>query len=323
MQAVVQDSYGSTDVLELRQIDRPDIADDEVLVEVRATGVDRGVLHLMTGLPYVVRLAGYGLRAPKTPVPGLDVSGVVVAVGMQVTRFSVGDEVMGVARGAFAEYAAALESKLVHKPEALAFEQASVVAISGLTALQAVRDHGQVTQGSDVLVLGASGGVGSFTVQIAKAYGATVTGVCSTQKVEMVQSLGADHVIDYCRTDFSSTGKKYDVIIDIGGNTRLSGLRRALQPDGILVITGGETRGRLLGGTDRQLRAMLLSPFVGQTLKTFIASENHEDLQALRILVEAGTVIPYVDRTFPLEQATDALQYVADGHARGKVVVSL
>ena len=321
MQAVIQDSYGAADVLELSDIDVPAVNDDEVLIAVRAAGVDRGVVHLMTGLPYVVRLAGYGVRAPKNPVPGMDVAGVVVATGRNVTRFAVGDEVLGIGRGTFAEVAVAPENRLVHKPAELSFPQAAALAVSGLTALQAVRDHAMVEPGQKVLVLGASGGVGSFAVQIAKAYGAHVTGVSSGRKAPLVADLGADEVIDYATTDFSTTGVRYDAIIDIGGNSSLSRLRRALAPKGRLVITGGENGGRWIGGTDRQLRAMALSPFVSQSLRTFIASENADDLAELIGLVTQGVVRPQIDRAYPLSDAAGAVQYVAEGRAIGKVVV--
>jgi NADPH:quinone reductase-like Zn-dependent oxidoreductase len=323
MRAIVQDTYGSTDVLELRNIDRPEIADDEVLVRVHAAGVDRGVWHLMTGLPYPLRIAGYGLRAPKTPVPCTDMAGVVAAVGSNVARFQPGDEVFGIGKGAFAEYARALESKLAPKPANLAFEQAAVVAISGLTALQGLRDHGRVGPGQRVLIIGASGGVGTFAVQLAKAFGAEVTAVCSTTKVDMVRSLGADHVIDYTGADFADGEQRYDVILDIGGNASLSRLRRALAPKGTLVVVGGETGGRWLGGSDRQIRALLLSRFVGQKLTTFICSENHEDLIVLKELIESGKITPVSDRTYPLAEAPEAIRYLEQGHARGKVVITV
>jgi NADPH:quinone reductase-like Zn-dependent oxidoreductase len=323
MKAIVQDSYGSTDVLELRDIDKPAIADDEVLVRVHAAGVDRGVWHVMTGLPYPIRLAGYGLRAPKTPVLGMDVAGVVEAVGKDVTRFQPGDEVFGISKGAFAEYAGARENKLAPKPANLTFEQAAVVAISGLTALQGLRDQGRVQAGQKVLIIGASGGVGTFAVQIAKAFGAEVTAVCSTTKVDLVRSLGADHVIDYTRDDFADGEQRYDVILDIGGNSSLSRLRRALAPKGTLVIAGGETGGRWLGGYDRQIRAILLSRFVDQKLGTFISSENHEDLIVLKELIEAGKVTPVIDRTYALSEAPQAIRYMAEGNARGKVVITV
>lgn len=323
MKAIVQDTYGSTDVLECRDIDKPEIADDEVLVRVHAAGVDRGVWHIMTGLPYPIRLAGYGLRAPKTPVPGMDLAGVVEATGKNVTRFQPGDEVFGIGKGTYAEYARAPESKLAPKPANLTFEQAAVVAISGLTALQGLRDHGKVQPGQKVLIIGASGGVGTFAVQLAKAFGAEVTAVCSTTKVDMARSLGADHVIDYTRDDFAEGQQRYDVILDIGGNSSLSHLRRALAPKGTLVITGGETDGRWLGGYDRQLRAPLLSLFVSQKLGSFVNRENHKDLLVLTELIETGKVTPAIDRTYPLTEAPQAIQYLERGHARGKVAITL
>src|SRR5215203_5931469 len=259
MKAIVGDTYGSPEVLELRDIDKPEIADDEVLVRVHAAGVDRGVWHIMSGLPYPIRLAGYGLRAPKNPVIGSDVAGVVEAVGKDVTRFQPGDEVFGIGKGSYTEYVCAREDKLAHKPANLTFEQAAVVAISGLTALQGLRDHGRVEPEQEVLVIGASGGVGTFAVQLAKVFGAHVTGVCSTTKVDMVRSIGADHVIDYTREDFAEGGQRYDLILDIGGNSSLSRLRRALASRGTLVLVGGEGGGRWLGGLDRSLRAMMLA----------------------------------------------------------------
>ena len=323
MKAIVHHKYGSPDVLELRDIDKPEIGDDEVLVGVHAAGMDRGVWHVMTGLPYPIRLAGYGLRAPKNPVIGSDVAGVVEAVGENVTRFQPGDEVFGIGKGSYAEYVCAREDKLAHKPANLTFEQAAVVAISGLTALQGLRDHGRVEPEQKVLVIGASGGVGTYAVQIAKAFGAQITGVCSTTKVDMVRSLGADHVIDYTRDDFAEGEKRYDLILDIGGNSSLARLRRALTPKGTLVITGGETDGRWLGGTDRQIRALVLSPFVGQKLGTFVCSENHEDMIVLKELIESGKVTPVIDRTYSLSEVPEAIRYLEEGHARGKVVITL
>ena len=323
MKAIVQDTYGSADVLELREIDRPEIADDEVLVRVRAAGVDRGVWHLMTGLAYPIRLAGYGLRAPKTPVPGMDLAGVVEAVGKDVTRFQPGDEVFGIGKGAYAEYARAPEAKLAPRPAAVTFEQAAAVAISGITALQGLRDQGRVAEGQKVLIIGASGGVGTYAVQIAKAFGAEVTAVCSTTKVDLVRSIGADHVIDYTRDDFADGKHHYDLILDIGGNSSLSHLRRALTSTGTLVMVGGEGGGRWLGGLDRQLRALLLSPFVSQKLKLKVPSENHEDMLVLAELIEAGKVRPVIDRSYPLSEVPKAIRYVEEGHARGKVVITV
>jgi NADPH:quinone reductase-like Zn-dependent oxidoreductase len=323
MKAIVQETYGSADVLELREIDKPVVGDGDVLVRVHAAGVDQGVWHVMAGVPYPIRLAGYGLRSPKNPVPGMDVSGIVEAVGQEVTRFQPGDEVFGIGRGTFAEYARAPESKLAPKPANLTFEQAAAVAISGVTALQALRDHGKVRAGQKVLIIGASGGVGTYAVQLAKVFGTEVTAVCSTTKVDMVRSLGADHVIDYTHDDFAHGGQRYDVILDIGGNSSLSRLRRVLTPKGTLVIVGGEAGGRWLGGNDRQIRAILLSPFVGQKLGTFVSREKHEDMIVLKELIEAAKVTPVIDRTYTLTEVADAIRYMRQGQARGKVVITV
>ena len=323
MKAIVQDTYGSTDVLEFRDIDKPEIAADEVLIRMRAAGVDRAVVHLMTGLPYPVRLAGSGLRVPKAPVRGREVAGVVAAVGTDVTRFQPGDEVFGIGEGAFAEYARASERKLAHRPANLTAEQAATVAVSALTALQGLRDHGHVQPGQQVLIIGASGGVGTFAVQLAKAFGAVVTAVCGAAKAELVRSLGADQVIDYTRADFADGGHRYDVVLDVGGHASLARLRRALAPKGTLVIAGGETGGRWLDGTDRQLRALVLSRFVSQKLTTFICKENHEDLIVLKELIEAGQVVPAIDRAYPLTEAPRAIRYLEQGQARGKVVITV
>jgi NADPH:quinone reductase-like Zn-dependent oxidoreductase len=325
MTAIVQDRYGPTpeEVLRLAEVDRPTARDGEVLVRVHAASVDRGTWHIMSGLPYPIRLAGFGLRRPRYANPGRSLAGTVEAVGAGVTGFAAGDEVFGIGTGAFAEYAAAPAGKLAAKPANLTFEQAAAVPVSGLTALQAVRDHGRVQAGHQVLIIGASGGVGSFAVQIAKALGAEVTGVASTAKLEMVRALGADSVLDHTQEDFADGHRRYDVVLDIGGNARLSRLRRALTPHGRLVIVGGETDGRLLGGSSRQIRARLLSPFVSQRLGTFIARENAGDLIALRELIEAGEVTPAIDRTYPLAEAGAAIRHLLDGQTRGKVVVSI
>jgi NADPH:quinone reductase-like Zn-dependent oxidoreductase len=324
MQAIVQDSYGeAADVLRLEETGRPVIGDGEVLIRVRAAGIDRGVWHLMTGLPYPVRLAGYGIRAPRTRIRGREVAGRVEAVGQGVTTFQPGDEVFGIAEGAFAEYALAQPGKLARRPESLTAVQAAAVSVSALTALQAVRDHGRVQAGQKVLVIGASGGVGTFAVQIARAYGAHVTGVCSTTKMDLVRSIGAEDVIDYTRAGLEDGARRFDVILDIGGNRPLSQLRRALTPRGTLVIVGGETGGRWLGGFDRGLRAPVLSRFVGQQLGTFICSENAADLRVLAGLIESGQVTPVIDKTYPLGQTTDAIRYLQDGNARGKVVITI
>ena len=323
MKAIVQERYGPPDVLQLREIDPPVVGEDEVLVRVRAAGVDQGVWHLMAGLPYLVRIAGVGLRAPKNPVRGVDVAGRVEAIGENVTGFQPGDEVFGTCRGSFAEYGCARADRLAPKPASLTFEQAAAVPVSGCTALQAVRDRGNVRPGQRVLIIGAGGGVGTFAVQLAKAFGAEVTGVCSTSKTDLVRSIGADHVIDYTREDFADGRNRYDVILDIAGNRSLSQLRGALAPNGTLVIVGGEGGGRWFGGIDRQLRALVLSPFVGQKLGTWIATQPKEDLETLRELLEAGKITPVVDRTFPLSEAPEAIRYLRDGRAHGKVVITL
>ena len=321
MKAIVRDAYGSADVLRLAEIDTPVPGEREVLVRVRAAAVDAGVWHVMTGMPYVMRLAGFGIRAPKNPLLGYDVAGRVDAVGAAVTAFRPGDEVFGTCRGSFAEYATARADRLASKPMNLDFEQAAATPVSGYAALQAVRDHGKVEAGQRVLIIGAGGGVGTFAVQIARAYGAEVTGVCSTAKTELVRSIGADHVIDYTREDVVDGHTRYDVIIDIAGNRSLSILRRALTPQGTLVIVGGEDAGNWLG-IRRQLRAAALSPFVRQKLGTFISKEREQDLQELRALLEAGAVRPVVDRTFPLNEVPAAIRYLRDGRARGKVVIT-
>jgi NADPH:quinone reductase-like Zn-dependent oxidoreductase len=333
MQAVVQDRYGTApeEVLRLAEIDKPTLATDQVLVRVHAASVDRGTWHVMAGLPYPIRLAGFGLRRPKYANPGRNLAGTVEAVGADVTGFAPGDEVFGIGEGTFAEYAAAGSDKLAPKPANLTFVQAAAVPVSGMTALQAIRDHGRIQAGDNVLIIGASGGVGSFAVQLAKASGARVTGVCSTAKVDLVRSLGADHVLDYTWQDFADYAwqdfadgePRYDVILDIGGNARLLHLWRALTRRGRLVIVGGETDGRLLGGSGRQIRAKLLSPFASQQLGTFIASENAADLTALRELIESGAVAPVIDRTYPLAKAAAAIRHLLSGQARGKVVVSV
>ncbi len=324
MKAVVQDAYGSPAVLELRDIDKPVVGDDDLRVRVHAAGVDPGVWHLMTGLPYLVRIMGYGLRKPKVGIRGRDVAGRVEAVGKNVTRFHPGDEVFGTCEGSFAEYVCARPDKLAPKPANLTFEQAAAVPISALTALQAIRDKGKVQPGQKVLIIGAAGGVGTFAVQLANAFGATVTGVCSTTKVDLVRSIGPDQVIDYTRDDFADGAQLYDLILDTAGNRSLSHLRRALAPRGTLVIVGGEGGGRWLGGFDRQiLRAPILSPFVSQKLRPFISKERREDLVVLKELIEAGKVTPVIDRTYPLSEVPKAIRHLGEGHARGKVVITV
>jgi len=321
MKAIVQDRYGPVDVLELRDIDKPVVGNGDVFVRVHAAGVDQGVWHLMAGQPYLMRVIGFGLRAPKARVRGRDVAGRVEAVGTNVTRFKPGDDVFGTCNaGSFAEYACAPEDRFATMPVNLTYEQAAAVPVSGCTALHAVRDQGKVQAGQRVLVIGAGGGVGTFAVQLAKVSGAEVTGVCSTTKVDFVRSLGADAVIDYTREDFADGQSRYDVILDVAGNRSLSQLRRALTPAGTLVIVGGDGK---WFGVGRQLRAILLSLFVRQKLRSFVSSERHEDLVTLRELLEAGKVTPVVDRTFPLSEARDAILYMREGRVNGKVVVAV
>jgi NADPH:quinone reductase-like Zn-dependent oxidoreductase len=322
MRAVVQDRYGADpeDVLRIEQVDRPTIGDGEVLVRVHAAGLDRGTWHIMAGLPYPIRFAGYGLRAPKNRVRGREVAGVVEQAGAGVTRLRVGDEVFGIGEGCFADYAAAREDKLARKPANLSFEQAAATTISALTALQAVRDRGRVEAGQQVLIIGASGGVGTFAVQIAKAFGADVTGMASTAKMAMVRALGADHVVDYTVADIEAH-QRYDVVIDTGGHRPLRRLRRVLTPRGVLVIVGSETGGRWLGGFDRSLRAVLLSLFVRQTLAALTNSENAADLTTLAGLTVAGRLAPAIDRSYPLEDSVAAIRRMLDGHASGKLVI--
>jgi NADPH:quinone reductase-like Zn-dependent oxidoreductase len=321
MKAIVQDVYGDSDVLGLQDIPKPVPGDGEVLLKVRAAGVDQGVWHLMTGRPYLVRLFGFGLMKPKVPVRGREVAGVVESVGAGVTRFQPGDEVFGTCEGSFAEYVCAKETLLARKPANLAFEETAAAPISAVTALQAVRDAGQVTAGQKVLVIGAGGGVGSFAVQIAKDLGAEVTGVCSTGKVDLVRTLGADHVVDYTRDDFARAGALYDVIIDTAGNRPLSVLKRALAPQGTLVIVGGEGGGKVTGGFERSMAAPLASLFSGQKFKGLVTKENHQDLEALTALFEAGRVKPAVEKVYPLAEAPAAIARLHEGRVRGKVVV--
>jgi NADPH:quinone reductase-like Zn-dependent oxidoreductase len=321
MKAIVQDTYGPPEMLELRDIDPPDIGPDDMLVRVRAAGVHIGDWHLMTGQPYLMRVLGFGFRAPKARVRGLDVAGLVEAVGRNVTRFQVGDEVFGVCDGSFAELASARDAMLAPRPANLTFEQAAAVPSSACAALQALR-LGAIKPGQKVLIVGASGGVGLFAVQIAKAFGAEVTGVCSTAKLELVSANGADHVIDYTRADGTRDGLRYDLILDIGGNRSLSQLRRALIPRGTLVLVGGEGGDRWIG-IGRVFQALALSPFVRHSLRPLASKPNRDDLQFLKELIEATKVMPIIDRTYSLPEAPDAIRYLKGGHARGKIVISV
>jgi NADPH:quinone reductase-like Zn-dependent oxidoreductase len=319
MRAIVHRAYGNAGVLQQAELDLPVPGHDEVLVRVHAAGLDRGTWHMMTGEPRIARLA-LGLRRPKQLVPGLDLAGVVVAVGSNVTRFRPGDEVFGIGQGTFAEYCVARGDKLAAKPADLSFAQAAAVPISGLTALQAVVDAGRLQPGQRVLILGASGGVGSFAVQIARSAGGHVTGVCRTDKIDLVRELGANDVVDYRTSDPLAVTEPYDLIVDIGGGRPLGRLRQALTRQGTLVIVGSETGDRWLG-IGRQLRATAINPFVSQRLVMLISSENGADLERLRRLIEEGEVRPIVERTFPLAEAPAAMRHLAAGEARGKLVI--
>jgi NADPH:quinone reductase-like Zn-dependent oxidoreductase len=316
MKAIIQDEYGPPDVLELRDVDKPTVDEDEVLVRVRAAAVNPADSHLLRGTPRIMRL-GFGLRRPKNGIRGADVAGEVVAVGKDVAQLRPGDEVFGVCNGAFAEYAPAKEGKLAAKPEGLTLEQAAAVPLAALAALQALRDVGRVQRDQRVLINGASGGVGTFAVQIAKAMGAQVTGVCSSRNVDMVRSIGADQVIDYTQEDFTRSGQLYDFILDNAGNHALSDLRRVLTPTGTLIPNNGDA------GLGPFVRAALLSMFVRQKLRPFLSKESRKDLLALKELIESGKVKPVIDRTYPLSEVPQAIRYLEEGHARGKIVIAV
>lgn len=325
MKAAVQDTYGSAAVLETRDIDKPEIGDDEVLVRVHAASVNPGDWAIMSGLPYIARPV-YGLRKPKNAVRGTDVAGTVEDVGTGVTRFQRGEEVFGWCSGlggAFAEYASVSEDALAPKPANLSFEEAAAVPMAGLVALQALRDHGGVRAGHKVLINGASGGVGTFAVQIAKAFGAEVTGVCSTRNVDMVRSIGADHVIDYTREDFTQKDQRYDYILDNVANHSLSELRRVLTRTGTLVPNGGGFDNHWFAGGGRVIGAHALNRFVNHRLRPFIVSPKLEDLVVLKELIEAGKVTPVIDRTYSLSETPEAIGHVRGGHARGKIAVTV
>jgi len=321
MKAIVYHEYGSPDVLELKEIDMPVVKDDEVLVRIRASSANPADWHFMRGVPYVMRPQS-GLRKPKNGFLGRDIAGEVEAVGKDVTGFRPGDEVFAnVGSGGFAEYASVPEAFLVQKPVNLTFEQAAAVPLAALTALQGLRDAGHLQPKQKLLIIGASGGVGTFAVQVAKSLGADVTGVCSTRNVEMVRSLGANHVIDYTQADFTQSGEKYDLIFQLAGTSSPSDLRRSLTSEGTLVLSSGDSDGRWIGPVDRLVKAVVLSPFVSQKLGSFLAKENKEDLQSLKELIEAGDVTPVIDRTYSLSETPEAIRYLEEGHARGKVVV--
>ena len=321
MKAIVHSRYGAPDVLELKDIDQPVVSDDAVLVRVHAAAVGKGDWLTVGGLPYVARLR-YGLPNPKHPVPGFDVAGRVEAVGPNVTQLRPGDAVFGWCDGSFAECASVPEGQLALKPTNFSFEQAAAVPISGFAALQSLRDTGGVQPGQQVVIIAASGGVGSFAVQLAKAFGAQVTGVCSTKSLDMVRSIGADHVIDYTQEDFTRTGQRYDLILEMAGNRSLADLRRALSPRGTLVLVGG-SGDRWFMGTGRTLRAVLVSPFVGQRLRSFLSKPRGEDLVVLQEFLEAGKLTPVIDRTFPLSETPAAIRYVGERSTQGKTVITV
>lgn len=320
MKAIVQDRYGSPNVLDLRDVGEPAPGKHEVLLRVHAAGVNWADWAIVRGVPYVLRL-GYGLRGPRG-IRGTDVAGTVEAVGEGVERLRPGEVVFGQGKGAFAELACAQEDHLVAKPAELSFEQAAAVPMAGLCALQALRDVGKVQRGQKVLVNGASGGIGTFAVQIAKALGAEVTGVCSTANLELVRSIGADHAIDYTREDFTERGEMYDLILDIADNRSLSARRHVLTPGGTLIPNSG-SGGRWFGSLGRILKARLMSPFVSQRLRPFLSLPKQEDLVALKELIGSGAVAPVVGRTYSLSDAAEAIRFVGEGHARGKVVVTV
>lgn len=323
MKAITYRKYGDpNEILEFGDIDPPVIQDDQVLVRVRAVSIQPLDWHLMTGTPYVVRLQ-LGLFGPKRHRPGADLAGTVEAVGKNVTRFRVGDDVFGeTIGGSCAELVAAPEETLVHKPGNVTFEQAAAVPVAGLTALQGLRDSGQIRPGHQVLVIGASGGVGTFAVQIAKALGANVTAVCSTRNVDQARAIGADHVIDYTKDDFLGEDRRYDLILDIAGTRGLFELGRVLQPEGRYVVIGGR-KGRWVRPLPRMFGAMLVSRIIGKKMVLGQETANRADLELLKELLESGKVTPVIDRTYPLIDTLDAVSYLAEGHARGKIVVTV
>ena len=321
IKAIVQDKYGSPDVLELKDVDKPVAREDEVLVRVRAAAVNIGNWHLLRGIPYAMRPA-VGLFKPKHEIPGLDLAGQVEAVGTRVNQFQAGDEVFGWCDGAFAEYACVEENNLLAKPDNLTLEQSAAVGDSASTALIAVRDQGKVQPGQKVLITGASGGVGTFAVQIAKSFGANVTGVCSARNVDMVRSIGADQVIDYTQEDFTQDRQRYDVMLDLVGSRSLSDCRRALTRQGTYVLVGVSDMGRWLG-LARQIKMLSSSPFVRQRMRIFITRHTREDLVVLKELVESGRVTPVIDRRYQLSEVPEALRYQGEGHSQGKIVIAV
>lgn len=322
MKAVVYRCYGSTDVLDYEDIEKPQPAENEVLVRVHAASVNPLDWHYMYGTPYLIRL-GSGIGAPKSPRLGVDFAGTVEAVGEKVTRFKPGDEVLGGRNGAFAEYVVVPEDRaIVLIPANMTFEQAATIPIAAVTALQALRDKGRIKSGQTVLVNGASGGVGTFAVQIAKSFGAEVTGVCSTRNIDLVRSIGADHVFDYTKEDYTESGNRYDIIIDSVGNHSLSANRRALNPEGVLVIVGG-AKGNWIAPLMGPIKALMMSPFVSQELVMILAVMRQDDLEELADLMQSGKITPVIDRRYRLSEVPDALRYSEEGHARGKIVISM
>ncbi|OLC44698.1 MAG: alcohol dehydrogenase [Acidobacteria bacterium 13_1_40CM_65_14] len=321
MKAIVYHSYGSPDVLHCEYVEKPSPGDDEVLIRIRAAAANPLDYHLMGGA-YIMRLMT-GLRKPKPTRPGADLAGEVEAVGRNVTRFQPGDPVFGGVRGAFAEYVCAPENRLALKPANLTFEQAAAIPVAGLTALQGLRDKGRIQPGQKVLINGAAGGVGTFAVQIAKSFGAEVTAVCSTRNVDLVRSIGADHVIDYTRDDFTRSAQRYDLIFDCVGNRPLSACRRVMTPKGTFVAVGARPGGRWIGPLPHLLKVLVSSRFVSQNLVFFIASIGTDDLIVLKELIEANKVTPIIDRRYTLSEAPEAIRYLKEGHARGKVVLTV
>ena len=324
MRAITCKKYGSADVLELRDVAKPGVEGDSVLVRVRAASANPYDWHFMRGVPYIARLMATGVRKPKQTVPGTDVAGEVESVGDAVTRFRPGDQVFGqVGRGSFAEYVSAPERLLALKPTNLSFEQAATVPLAGVTALQGLRDAGGIRTGQKVMIVGASGGVGTFAIQLAKWYGAEVTGVCSTSNLDLVRTIGADHVVDYTREDYTRSGRRYDLIFQLGGTRSPGSLRRVLTPKGTLVLSSGDSPGRVIGPIGRIIKALILSPFVSQKMTALVAKASIDDLQILKTMIESGSVTPVIDRTYSLSDTAEAIRYVETGHARGKVVVAV
>jgi NADPH:quinone reductase-like Zn-dependent oxidoreductase len=326
VKAIVRDTYGSADVLELTDIDKPEPGDDEVLLRVHAASVNPADWHILRGVPYIARMQ-FGLGKPKDRVLGCDVAGHIEAVGNNVTMLQPGEEVFGSpfmhGLGAFAEWVCISEDLLAPKPANLSFEQVAAVPLAALTALQALRGQGRIEPGYKVLIIGASGGVGTFAVQIAKSFDAEVSGVCSTRNLEMVRALGAEHVIDYTQEDFTHSGQKYDLIFQLAGTLSPSECRSALTSNGTLLISSGESEGSWIGPLDRVIKALVLSPFVSQKMASFTVKPNREDLQLLKQFIEDGTITPVIDRSYPLAQVPEAIRYLEEGHARGKVVISV